>query len=230
MNRRKAFLAGLAAFAAGPVPSLGQSTGTVPAGDTRAGAGRLWFDPTQLPSFTGVVERYLINPEGKTDRLLFREGPQVIFPEHVADAIMAAVSPGRSIIVYGIRARRAPAITLLAWTKDSDTPARFVDRPAWIFPEFRAADERLEVSGTVRAPLYTPQGDVIGAILEDGVVVRVPAAVAAALGDRLAAGRAVAASGRGATVAERGRALDAERIGESADKMEPLPPPAERPQ
>src|SRR3712207_9536353 len=33
----------------------------------------LWFDPTQLPSFTGTVERYLINPRGEVDRLLFRD-------------------------------------------------------------------------------------------------------------------------------------------------------------
>lgn len=190
--------------------------------------GRLWFDPTQLPSFSGVVERYLINPEGKTDRLLFREGPQILFPEHVADEMQATIPAGRSIIVYGIRARRAAAITMLAWAPDAEAPVRFVDRPAWTFPEFRAADERLEVEGEVRAPLLSPQGDPIGAILGDGTVIRVPIGVAAALGDRLNGGRRLAASGRGATVEGKGRALDAERIGESRDKLEPLPRPAER--
>lgn len=192
------------------------------------GRGPLWFDPTQLPSFSGVVERYLINPEGKTDRLLFREGPQILFPDHVADDMQATVPTGRSIVVYGIRARRAAAITMLAWAPDNDAPVRFVDRPSWTFPEFRAADEQLEVEGDVRTPLLSPQGDPIGAILGDGTVVRVPIDVAAALGDRLAAGRHIAAAGRGATVEGKGRALDADRIGESRDKLEPLPRPAQR--
>ncbi|MCR0984313.1 hypothetical protein [Roseomonas populi] len=225
MNRRTALLAGLATLVAGPVLSQGSGSG-----NSNPGGGRLWFDPTQLPSFTGVVDRYLLTPEGKTDRLLFREGPQVLFPEHIADDIMQAVSPGQSIVVYGIRARRAPAITLLAWAKDGASPPRFVDRPSWTFPEYRAADEMLQVSGTIRAPLYTPQGDVIGAVLDDGVVIRVPAGVGQALGDKLAVGRSIAAAGHGATVPDRGKALDAERIGESPEKLGPLPPPAERPQ
>jgi hypothetical protein len=217
MKRRTAILAGLATIVAGPVLSQGS-------------AGRLWFDPTQLPSFSGVVDRYLLTPEGKTDRLLFREGPQVLFPDHVADDIMTAVPTGRSIVVYGIRARRAPAIMLLAWSKDGDTQPHFVDRPSWTFPEYRAADERLQVSGTVRTPLYTPQGDVIGVVLDEGVVIRLPAGVAAAMGDKLAVGHSIAASGRGASVENRGKALDADRIGESPDQLEPLPAPAERPQ
>jgi hypothetical protein len=220
MHRRTALLTGLATLVARPVLAQGSSSG----------GGRFWFDPTQLPSFTGVVDRYLLTPEGKTDRLLFREGPQIIFPEHVADDIMQAIPSGQSIVVYGIRARRVPAITLLAWARDGGAQPRFVDRPSWIFPEYRAADEKLQVSGIIRTPLYTPQGEVIGAVLDEGVVIRVPAGVAHALGDRLAVGRTIAAAGHGASVPDRGKALDAERIGESLEKLEPLPPPVERPQ
>ena len=63
-------------------------------------AGGLWFDPTQLPSFTGTVERFLVDPRGGTDGLLFREGPQVIFPDNMAAEMMSAVPTGRSIVVY----------------------------------------------------------------------------------------------------------------------------------
>lgn len=217
---------GLATFVAGPVAF----PGSVLAQETVQGSGRLWFDPTQLPSFTGVIDRYLINPDGKTDRLLFREGPQVIFPENVADEMMAAVAPGHSIVVYGIRARRAPAITMLAWATDGSSPPHFVERPIWTFPAFHAGDTRIDVAGTVRAPLLTAQGDSIGAILDGGAVIRVPLGVATALGDRIAVGKTVAASGRGAEVAGRGKALDADRIGEAPDKLEALPAPAEKPQ
>jgi len=218
MRRRAVLLAGLASLVTvGPAFSQG-STPT----------SRFWFDPTQLPSFNGVVERYLLTPEGKTDRLLFREGPQVLFPEHVADEIMAAVPTGQPIVVYGIRARRAPVITLLAWAREGENQPHFVDRPSWTFPEYRAADERLQVSGTVRAPLYTPQGDIIGVVLDEGVVVRLPAGVAVALAEKLNVGKPLAASGRGAVVPNRGRAIDADRLGDSLERLEPLPAPAER--
>jgi hypothetical protein len=238
MSRYLTLLAGLATLFAGPVLSQGTTPDTSassgqtakPAQSRGTGASRLWFDPMQLPSFTGAVGRYLINPEGETDRLIFRQGPQVIFPPNEAAAIEREIAPGSSIVVWGIRARRAPVITMLAWAKDNETPPHFVDRPTWAFPEFRAAEEPLEVAGEIRAPLYSPQGDVIGAILDEGTVVRVPPGVAAALGDRLNVGRHLAASGRGASVENKGRALDADRIGESREKLEPLPAPVERPQ
>src|SRR3954447_2388587 len=55
--------------------------------------GEFWFDPTQLPSFTGTVERYLPNPRGETDALIFREGPQIVFPPDIADAVKQAAPP-----------------------------------------------------------------------------------------------------------------------------------------
>lgn len=200
-----------------------------PAGGTAAAAGaaesRLWFDPTQLPSFTGTVARYLMDPDGRVGRLLFREGPQVIFPEHIAEEVRRGVEPGRRIVVWGIRARTAPVITMLAWAPygggEGAGQPRFVDRPTWGFGEFEAAGDPMQVAGTVEAPLYTPQGEVIGAILTDAILVRVPRAAGAALGERLSAGRRLAATGRGRT-GPLGMALDAEAIGESGDALRPV--------
>ncbi len=184
---------------------------------------RLWFDPTQLPSFTGVVDRYLVSPSGRVDRLLLREGPQVILPEGVFEELRGAVPPGHGIVVWGVRARRAPVITMLAWgAREGDPAPRFVERPAWGPPRFVAGSHPVDVAGEVVAPLYTSQGEVIGAILQDGMVVRVPPAAAAALGDRLEVGRSLAATGLG-VVGPMGRAVDAERIGENPGSLGPLP-------
>ncbi|MFT8242528.1 hypothetical protein [Roseomonas sp. BN140053] len=192
-----------------------------------AGPGASWFDPTQLPSFTGVVDRYLMDPTGRTERLVFREGPQVILPEQVAGEVEHAVEVGSSIVVWGIRARRAPVITMLAWAKDSDSPPSFVERPSWGVGEFRPGTSHLEVSGEVVAPLYTPQGEPMGAILQDGMVIRLPLAVAAAMGGRLNPGQKLAAAGQGSS-GPHGRAVDAETIGESLSTLGPLPAPAGR--
>ncbi|MFC0410368.1 hypothetical protein [Roseomonas elaeocarpi] len=183
---------------------------------------RLWFDPTQLPSFTGVVERYLINPEGKIDRLVFREGPQVILPDPVGTDVMAAVPVGKDIMVWGIRARQAPVITMLAWAPNAETPPRFVERPSWGIGGYHAGTEALQVEGEVSATLLTPQGVSMGAILADGTVLRLPPAVAQAVGDRLSAGRHVAAAGHGLRN-DKGTAIDVERLGDTPQALQPLP-------
>ncbi|HEV7265320.1 MAG TPA: hypothetical protein VGN83_10420 [Falsiroseomonas sp.] len=210
-------------LAALPAVAMGQQP------QPRSPVAEFWFDPTQLPAFTGTVERYLINPRGETDALLFREGPQVVFPPEFGDAVRQAAPPGRPIIVWGIRARQAPVITVLAFAPSDDAAPTVVDRVYWRAlgrgPAERA--EQMSVSGTVKAPYYTPQGAVAGAVLEDGTVVAVPPGSAEPFRDLLRRGAQLAAEGRG-VAGEEGRAFAAERIGETAEALRPVPPPEPR--
>lgn len=187
-------------------------------------ASEFWFDPTQLPAFTGTVERYLINPRGETDALLFREGAQIVFPPEFGQAVREAAPPGRPIVVWGIRARQAPVITMLAFAPSADVAPVVVERVYWRLLGRDAAEraEPLEAQGTVRAPYYTPQGEVAGAVLEDGTVITVPPGRAEALRERLQPGAKLAAVGRG-VAGEQGRALAAERIGADPDSLQPIP-------
>lgn len=202
----------------------------------------LWFDPTQLPSFTGTVERYLLNPGGETDALLFREGPQIVFPPDLAEAVRQAAPPGRPLTVWGIRARSAPVITMLAFAPNTDQVPRIVERPYWRLGTGgpRAEAARISVSGTVRQPYWSPQGEVVGAVLEDGTVARLPQGVpgsAEGVRDLMKAGAKLAVEGPGsvAEVPDGGgggrqlRALVIDRLGEAADAMRPLPTPAVAP-
>ena len=165
----------------------------------RGAAAEFWFDPTQLPTFTGTVERYLINPRGETDALLFREGPQIVFPPEFGDLVRHAAPVGRPVIVWGIRARSAPVITMLAFAPNNETSPVVVERFYWRLPGGAAMEqaERMTVSGTVKAPYFAPQGEVAGAVLDDGTVVTVPAGTAEPLRELLRAGARLAAEGRG---------------------------------
>jgi hypothetical protein len=189
----------------------------------------LWFDATQLPSFTGTVERYLLNPRGETDGLLFREGPQVVFPPDVAEAVREAAPPGRPIVVWGIRARHAPVITMLAYAPSAEAVPGVVERFYWRLGGRVALEtaERIAVAGTVRQPYFTPQGEAAGAVLEDGTVVVLPAGAVEPFRDLLRRGARLAAEGRG-VAGEAGRAVVAERIGESAEALRPVAPRAQR--
>ena len=189
-----------------------------------ARAADFWFDPTQLPSFTGTVERYLLNPQGGTDALLFREGPQVVFPPDVAQAVRRVAPVGRPIVVWGIRARSAPVITMLAFAPAADAPPTLVDRFYWRADQAAPPARALSVAGTVRAPFYESQGRVSGAILEDGTVVMLPPGSAEAERALLQPGAKLAAGGSGSEGPE-GRALLADRIGDRPEALHPVGSP-----
>ena len=190
----------------------------------RGAVADVWFDPTQLPAFTGTVERFLVNPRGETDALLFREGPQIVFPPEFGEVVRRAAPPGRPVTVWGIRARQAPVITMLAFAPTADSPPVVVERVYWRLLGRSAQEqaEQITAAGTVKAPYFTPQGEVAGAILDDGTVVVVPNGTAEALRDLLRPGARLAAQGRG-VAGDAGRALAAERIGESPGELRPVP-------
>ncbi len=181
----------------------------------------VWFDPTQLPSYSGRLERWLLNPAGETDRALLREGVQIVFAPSEAPDLMAAVEPGQNLTAWGIRARAAPVVTMLAWARASDQPAIFVNTPAW-FASHATGRQELRLEGEVRHHLLTPQGEPMGVVLADGDVVRVSVAAHAALGEALAVRRRLFAEGLGARVGERA-ALDAARLGNAPDALAPVP-------
>ena len=195
----------------------------LPAWAAAQGTRGIWFDPTQLPSYTGRLDRMLINPAGETDRLLFREGAQIVMPPSEAPDLGEAVRPGDGIIVWGIRARIAPVITMLAWAKAEGERPRFVTQPSW-FPPTRRGSQRLQVTGVVDRTLLTPQGEGMGVLLQSGDILRLASAIHTALGDALKDGATVAAEGLGHRHGER-VSIDAELIGTEANALRPLPEP-----
>ncbi|MBY0336103.1 MAG: hypothetical protein K2X11_05785 [Acetobacteraceae bacterium] len=210
MVRRRSFLAGAALLPA--APALAQRS---PRG--------LWFDPTQLPSYSGTLSRWLMNPAGETDRALLREGVQIVFSPSEAPDLMAAVQPGQNLTAWGIRARSAPVVTMLAWGRASDQPATFVTTPAW-FANMASGRQELEVGGVIQHPLLNPQGEPMGVILENGDVIRLTPAAHQALANRLDNGRRIAAQGMG-TRRDDHTSLDAARIGPALDSLAPVPTP-----
>ena len=93
----------------------------------------------------------------------------------------------------------------------------------------------IPVSGTVKQPYWSPQGEVVGAVLEDGTVVLLPQGSAGGAGegvrDLLKPGAKLAAEGPGTITPVEGgqphRALLAERIGENPGALRPMPLPAD---
>ena len=88
-----------------------------------------------------------------------------------------------------------------------------------------------EATGRVRMSLHGPEGDINGALLEDGTVLRVPPPDAYRLASLLAPGQTVFAQGA-AFASPLGKVMDVERIGSSRDQLDDVtapPPPRPRP-
>ncbi len=182
----------------------------------------LWFDPTQLPSFSGTVERYIPNPLGEIDRLLFKEGPQLLFPAHVGGELIKRFPTGTSLVAWGIRARSAPAITLLAWSAQPQQDPQLVDRPSWRNVQSFQGQKEEQIEGKIRLHLLSPQGEVVGVLLENFESIHFPASVGRDKSDQLKIGAHIVATGKGSERSE-GRAVWASLLGPSLETLEALP-------
>lgn len=82
----------------------------------------------------------------------------------------------------------------------------------------------MSVQGKVQRPLYGPAGDINGALLEDGSIVRLPPPSAYQIASLLSAGQMLAVQGWGLTTAY-GRVIDAQSVGPSPSQLTQVAPP-----
>ena len=128
---------------------------------------------------------------------------------------------------------------MLAFAPNTETTPIVVDRFYWrLFGRVPGPDrppQPVAVAGTVKQPFYAPQGEVAGAVLEDGTVVLLPEGIsggAEGLRDLLKSGARLAAEGTGMPAADGGEggeaaaSLVAERLGEDRASLRPVVPPA----
>ena len=207
-----------------------------PEPDTQASDAPL-YNPAQLPSFTGVVQQFTLTPRGDIDGFIFADGVEVKTPPYLSTEIAYAVRVGDSVTVHGLKAEALPLIQAASVTDaasgktvvDNGPPGPRVGPPPPTPPAGPGAAAPVGdlVQGQVRMPLHGPKGDVNGALLDSGVIVRLPPPEAARYANLLQAGQPLAARGVELRTAL-GSVLDAHEIGASADRLTPVQAPAER--
>ena len=183
-----------------------------------------WLDPDHLPKVVGAVDRFLINPHGQIDGLLLTDEMEVHLPPHLSREIRAAVTPGSSISVFGVRPRDTEMIVAVAI--ETGSGHRIVDNGP---PKEKHDDTPrhlpMEAEGVVRRPLHGPKGEARGALLEDGRIVRVPPHEARPREALLRPGARLAVRGPGLTV-DGATVIDAKELGTSMTSLEPVTPKA----
>lgn len=179
------------------------------------------WDNSQLPETHGAVKQYTLTPRGDVDGFLMTDGTQVQLPPHLSTQVVMAVRPGDKVTVKGLRAKALPLIDAASVTNDA-SGATVVDNGP---PAPRANDETT-VSGKVAAPLYGKRGEINGAVLEDGAMLRLPPREATRLADALQPGRDITVRGE-RTSSVLGVSIEARALGADPDHLSSIdaPPP-----
>jgi hypothetical protein len=154
----------------------------------------------------------------------------VHMPPHLSTQLVFAVKPGDAVTVHGLRARAIPMVQALSVTNDA-TGNTVTDNGPGGPPGPGGAMQMLTAQGHVKAQLHGPQGNLNGALLEDGTIVRLPPPEAQRLAGDLMPGAPLYVQGDG-FAGPLGRVIEAVLIGPNQNQLEQVavapPPPGPR--
>ncbi|MGE3064619.1 MAG: hypothetical protein AB7K67_03470 [Hyphomicrobiaceae bacterium] len=181
------------------------------------------YDLSQLPETKGVVKQFTLSPRGDVDGLILQDGTEVNFPPHLGTQVVFAIKPGDTVSVRGLRARMTPLVDA-AVIRNEATGATITDTGPGPRPDAGAT----LVTGTIAQLLHGKRGEVNGALLDDGTVVRLPPHEVARLGNILITGKPLAVSGA-LNATPLGKVVEAWSVGAMQSSMtdldRPLAPP-----
>ncbi len=190
-----------------------------------------WIDPDCLPKTSGKVERFVTNAHGEIDGLVLNGSDNgatlVHVPPHMGAAIEASIQLGDSIAVCGVRPRGAAMIVAVALTTADGRS--IADNGPGHEPEDGSRKSLAQsnlangvtLAGKVRLPLHGPKGELRGALLEDGGIVRIAPNEAKRFAKLLQSGASVAARGEGVETPY-GWVVGAKEIGDAPHNLKPI--------
>jgi len=172
------------------------------------------WDAAQLPETRGTVRQYTLTPRGDVDGFILTDGTEVKVPKHLSAQLVYAIRPGDTVTVRGLKAFALPLIDAATITNDA-TGAVVIDNGP---PGPDRGGLVTTITGKVLATLHGPRGDVNGAILENGTILRLGPREAASQFTLLQPGQSLAARGVSTTTLL-GTVVEVEAIGASPDQL-----------
>ena len=183
-----------------------------------------WIDPDHLPETTGVVGCFLLNGEGEADGLILTDGMEVHFPPHMGGDVLAAVRPGSTVHIRGVRPRGVAMIAAVSIAPEEGVrivdagPAEDGERRKAARKQAHAERTLIEAQGVVRQVLHGPKGEVRGVLLEDGRSGRFPPHAVEAVAGMLTPNKPVLLRGDG-IVTPHGTVIAVDELGASLADM-----------
>jgi hypothetical protein len=189
-----------------------------------------WIDPDCLPEVKGTVERFLLNPHGEIDGFVMNSEAQaailVHMPPHMEAELTGHVKAGDVVSVRGVRPRKADLIAAVAVTTTNG--ASIIDRGPHRDRQHPKLEKRkMSAEGTVRLSLFGPKGELRGALLADGTVIRIGPKEAEQVAKLLAPNARIAVRGDGIET-KHGRVVNAKEMG-TDDDLRPIKEPKPKP-
>ena len=223
------FAIGSFAFAQAPASPPASASPSVPNVVQPAGGTSY---PNQLSETRGVAQRFTLTPIGEIDGVILADGTEVHLPPHLTTQIASAVKLGDNVVVQGFHSSSVPLVAASSIT-DVNTGQSVVDagppppgsRPPPSPPGVPAPGaQQMIVQGKVQMPLYGPAGDINGALLDEGTIVRIGPKEAYQIASLLNAGQPLAVQGW-VLVTSYGKVVDAQAVGPTAGQMVQVAPP-----
>lgn len=187
-----------------------------------AAGGRVSAHPN-LPAYRGRIERFTLAPGGEVDGVLLADGTEVETPPHLSARLTAAIRPGDTVTVRGLKAASLPVVQAVT-IEDEETGPSVADNGSPVDVAVPVPGTPMRREGRVRLLLHGMLGDVNGLLLADGTTVRIPSVQASALPAACRPGNAVVAEGEGRTSVY-GTVIRAASIAPRALDGPPHPPP-----
>jgi hypothetical protein len=186
-----------------------------------------WIDPDSLPEVAGILERFVLNPHGEVDGFVMNGQTQtpilVHTPPHMEGELTRNAKLGDKLRVRGVRPRGADVFAAVAVTAESGL--QIVDMgPDHDRKHRKVERQKMQLGGTVRLSLFGPKGELRGALLADGTIIRIGPKEAEHLIKVLMPGTKIAVSGDGIET-QHGRVIQAKEIGSGMDDLRPIKGP-----
>ena len=186
-----------------------------------------WIDPDSLPEVAGILERFVLNPHGEVDGFVMNGQTQtpilVHTPPHIEDELTRSAKAGDKLRVRGVRPRGANVLAAVAVTGESGL--QIVDEgPDHDRKHPKIERQKMQLEGTVRLALFGPKGELRGALLADGTIIRIGPKETEHLIKVLMPGTRIAVSGDGIET-RHGRVVQAKEIGSAVNNLRPIKGP-----
>jgi hypothetical protein len=185
-----------------------------------------WIDPDSLPEVAGIFERFVLNPHGEVDGFVMKDKQAAVLvhtPPHMEDQLTRHLSAVDKVRVRGVRPRGAELLAAVAVT--TATGRQIIDEgPDHDRKHPKVKHEPMTADGTVQMSLFGPKGELRGALLSNGTVLRIGPKEAEHFAALLAPGAKLAARGDGLQT-RHGRVIHALEIGPDPERLKPLKKP-----
>lgn len=188
-----------------------------------------WIDPDCLPETKGNVKRFLVNPDGEIEGVILNgaaEAALVHVPPHLSTEIEARIKIGGCVGVRGVRLRATSMIAAIALIAadgrtiiDHGPPGKKNEKRRKQ-DHRRASAQQVEAVGKTELSLYSPKGELRGALLEDDSIVRVRPNEAHRFAEFLQPRASLAVRGEGIETPY-GRVVKAKEIGTDLNNLTP---------